>query len=102
MALVSVAFQFSFTFLFGVLVSVVYLRTGRLVGAVLAHSFCNLVGVPNLRPLVSRDTPPRQRILFIGGYLAGVALFAALLAPLTDPHYFGSRLYALATNKSAP
>ena len=42
------AFQFTYTSLFGFFAAFVFLRTGNLWAVVVAHSFCNRMGVPRL------------------------------------------------------
>lgn len=41
-------FQFTYTSLFGFFAAFVYLRTGNLFAAIVAHSFCNVMGFPRL------------------------------------------------------
>ena len=41
-------FQFTYTTLFGWYAAFLYLRTGSLPGVILAHSFCNWMGLPRL------------------------------------------------------
>ena len=41
-------FQFAYTSLFGFFAAFVFLRTGNLFACILAHSFCNRMGVPRL------------------------------------------------------
>ncbi|KAF2722147.1 Abi-domain-containing protein [Polychaeton citri CBS 116435] len=41
-------FQFSYTSLFGFFAAFVYLRTGSVLAAIVAHSFCNRMGLPRL------------------------------------------------------
>lgn len=75
----------------------VLLRTGQALPCVLAHAFCNLMGLPNLAPLLAPPrilvTPAtvtlyRHRLVFLGLYLLGIALFALTLFPWTDPALF--------------
>jgi prenyl protein peptidase len=40
------AFQFTYTSLFGFFAAFVYLRTGNLYSVILAHAFCNWMGLP--------------------------------------------------------
>lgn len=42
------AFQFAYTSLFGFFAAFVFLRTGNLWAVIVAHSFCNKMGVPRL------------------------------------------------------
>lgn len=75
----------------------VLLRTGQALPCVLAHAFCNLMGLPNLAPLLAPPrvlvTPAtvtlyRHRVIFLGIYALGIALFALTLFPWTDPALF--------------
>lgn len=49
-------FQFTYTSLFGFFATFVLLRTGNIWAAVLAHSFCNWMGVPRLTGKVGQYT----------------------------------------------
>lgn len=48
MAILRSLFQFAYTSLFGFFAAFVFLRTGNLVSCVLAHTFCNWMGLPRL------------------------------------------------------
>jgi prenyl protein peptidase len=48
MALARTVFQFTYTSLFGFFAAFVYIRTGNLLSVILAHSFCNWMGLPRL------------------------------------------------------
>lgn len=84
-ALAAVAFQFSYTALFGWLAAWLFVRSRHLAAVALPHAFCNFMGPP-LPPAPA--APGRSRIL--AAYGLGVAGFALLLRPLSDP-----RLYAI-------
>jgi len=43
-----IAFQLTYTFLFGIFTNFVFLRTNNLWSCFAVHSFCNFMGVPNL------------------------------------------------------
>jgi len=45
-ALLRSLFQFTYTSLFGFFAAFVFLRTGNVYGVILAHSFCNWMGLP--------------------------------------------------------
>lgn len=83
-ALAAVAFQFSYTALFGWLAAWLFVRSRHLAAVTLPHAFCNFMGPP-LPPAPA--APGRSRIM--AAYGLGVAGFALLLRPLSDP-----RLYA--------
>ncbi|KAF2711198.1 Abi-domain-containing protein [Pleomassaria siparia CBS 279.74] len=46
MAVLRTVFQFTYTSLFGFFAAFVYLRTGNLLTIILAHAFCNWMGLP--------------------------------------------------------
>lgn len=47
-AIVRSLFQFTYTSLFGFFAAFVFIRTGNLYSVILAHSFCNWMGLPRL------------------------------------------------------
>ncbi|KAH8431259.1 CAAX prenyl protease RCE1 [Aspergillus melleus] len=68
-------FQFSYTTIFGWYATFIYLRTGSLPAAILAHTFCNWCGLPRLwgrveavlpidPPLVKGKENPDRHILY--------------------------------------
>lgn len=75
-----------------------FLRTGSLLPCVLTHSFCNLMGLPNLAFLLPPPSllppPPSSFILhahrgkILGVYALGIGLFAILLYPCSDPQWY--------------
>jgi prenyl protein peptidase len=94
-----VIFQLAYTSLFGMYAAALLLRTNHLLGAVLAHSWCNLLGVPDLSFLARKYHPlypKRVQILLV--YVAGIIVFALALRPLTDD---SSWLYATTTDASS-
>ncbi len=86
-ALAAVAFQFSFTALFGWLAAWLFVRSRHLAGVALPHAFCNLMGPPLPPP---RGTPGRSKIL--AAYGLGIAGFWLLLRPLSEPRLFANEL----------
>lgn len=46
--LLQTTFQFGFTTLFGMFVTFVFLRTGNVYSCILAHTFCNWMGLPRI------------------------------------------------------
>ncbi|KAM9219763.1 CAAX prenyl protease 2 isoform 1-T1 [Dugong dugon] len=82
----SAAFQFSYTAVFGAYTAFLFIRTGHLIGPVLCHSFCNYMGFPAV--CAALEHPQRRPLL--AGYALGVGLFLLLLQPLTDPKLYGS------------
>jgi prenyl protein peptidase len=45
-AIVRSVFQFSYTYLFGIYATFLFLRTGSLLAVVIVHAFCNAMGLP--------------------------------------------------------
>ena len=96
--LASTAFQISFTSLFGAFATFVFLRTGSVVGPILAHTCCNYFRVPRLWGRVGGDDDhalhprrPRRSIVWSIIYYSllplGAWAFAHLLWPWTaSPH----------------
>ncbi|XP_025771426.1 CAAX prenyl protease 2 [Puma concolor] len=84
--ILSAAFQFSYTAVFGAYTAFLFIRTGHLIGPVLCHSFCNYMGFPAV--CAALEHPQRRPLL--AGYALGVGLFLLLLQPLTDPKLYGS------------
>ncbi|KAI8333331.1 hypothetical protein BC941DRAFT_434431 [Chlamydoabsidia padenii] len=80
-ATLSSVFQFAYTTLFGWYVSFLFLRTGSVWPCVLCHSFCNMMGFPDVGDIPHR--PYRQRQVIWACFIAGVILFACLLYPLS-------------------
>jgi len=83
-----VAVQFTYTSLFGAYSSYLFLRTGHLVGPLLAHSFCNSQGLPNFGG-VPGHTHART---LSAAFIVGRASFALLvfLDAIYRPALFGS------------
>ena len=103
-ALGQTLFQFAYTTLFGVYTAFVFARTGNLAAAFACHGFCNYMGLPDLDfSCVPSDLPwlskreklvqvvlHKHRTLLFALHGAGMALFGALLFPLTRPEAFAS------------
>ena len=71
-----VGVQFSYTSLFGAYSSYLFLRTGQLIGPFFAHSFCNLMGLPDFKRVPHH---PHARLL-TAAFICGISCFALLLA----------------------
>ena len=56
-ALLTSLFQFSYTTLFGWYANFVFIRTGNLLSVILAHSFCNWMGLPRVWGRVEAGVP---------------------------------------------
>jgi prenyl protein peptidase len=82
--LIGLALQVGYTSVFGMFSAFLFVRTGHLVSPVLAHSLCNLLGLPPVDELTSHPHP----IALLSLYLLGMTAFILLLFPLTDPTWF--------------
>lgn len=82
--LMGLGLQVGYTSLFGMFSAFLFVRTGHLVSPVLAHSACNLLGLP---PIDALFTHPRPYSMFTL-YLIGLATFVLFLFPFTDPTLF--------------
>ncbi len=49
MVILSSAFQFFYTTVFGAYATFSFIRTGSILGVILLHSFCNFMGLPSIR-----------------------------------------------------
>eukprot|EP01102_Stenamoeba_stenopodia_P010545 TRINITY_DN3191_c0_g1_i3.p1 TRINITY_DN3191_c0_g1~~TRINITY_DN3191_c0_g1_i3.p1 ORF type:complete len:286 (+),score=48.94 TRINITY_DN3191_c0_g1_i3:335-1192(+) len=85
-ALLETLFQLFYTTVFGIYSSFLFVRTGHVIGPVLAHTFCNLMGFPALGYIPGH---PKQNVIAVTLVL-GLAAFFYLLYPLTDPTLYGS------------
>ena len=65
--------QFTYTSLFGAYSSYLYLRSGLVYGPLLAHVFCNALGLPDFGAVPSH---PRRRLIG-GAFIVGLAGFIA-------------------------
>lgn len=84
-ALLQVAFQVFYTSLFGMYSNFLLLRTGSTLAVILAHTFCNHLGFPDLNFLVSKQDPLHRHRTWLGSlYLAGIVAFSMLIAPMTS------------------
>ncbi|KAK8801520.1 hypothetical protein WA171_004660, partial [Blastocystis sp. BT1] len=86
-ALLQCCFMFTYTTLFGVLVSYVYVRTGNLLAAGLVHSLCNFFSIPSFE--YNRPSSPlySKRTIINGAYVVGVILFIVLFPILLNPQW---------------
>ena len=94
-------FMFTYTTLFGVLVSYVYVRTGNLLAAGFVHSLCNFFSIPSFE--YNRQSSllyPKRRSIFSFGlslvvinaaYVIGVILYIVLFPILLNPQWCKSQ-----------
>lgn len=79
--------QLTYTSLFGWFATFLFLRTSSLLAPCLCHSFCNLMGFPDVSNIQYYG---RWKIWIYVAFVLGIALFAGMLAPLTSPSLYGS------------
>lgn len=82
--LLGLILQVGYTSLFGMFSAFLFVRTGHLVSPVLAHSLCNVLGLPPIDTLHTHTHPYFMFTL----YLTGLVTFVLLLFPLTNPTWF--------------
>lgn len=75
-----VGFQLGYTVIFGSYASFLFIRTGHLIAPVVAHIFCNFMGLPVLYS--------RRNGIVSFAFIAGVAGFLWLLFPATHPDLY--------------
>lgn len=78
--MVSCIFQLCYTWLFGILTNYMFLRTNNLLGCILAHSFCNWNGFPDLVVYGQKW----WRVTYYALLILGAVGFFSNLHPLTD------------------
>ncbi|KAK9122768.1 hypothetical protein Sjap_012370 [Stephania japonica] len=78
-----IGFQLGYTVIFGSYASFLFIRTGHLVAPLVAHIFCNTMGLPLL--------PSRGKGLMNVVSIAGMIGFLLLLFPATRPSMFNGK-----------
>jgi len=80
-ALMITLFQFTYTSLFGAYCSYLFIRTGSIFPPIIAHSFCNVMGLPQIGTELKQW--PQRKYAIIAAYLIGIASFIYCLGPWT-------------------
>ncbi|OMO68311.1 CAAX amino terminal protease [Corchorus olitorius] len=78
-----IGLQLGYTVIFGSYASFLFIRTGNIVAPLVAHAFCNYMGLPVL--FVQRKG------LVTVAFIAGVISFVWLLFPITRPDLYNDR-----------
>ena len=73
--LLGLAVQWTYTTLFGAFASHVFVRTGSLLGVILAHVICNYMGLPDIGFSHKSSSLHRYRWLVMTVYFFGISLF---------------------------
>ncbi|PNT30473.1 hypothetical protein POPTR_006G083300v4 [Populus trichocarpa] len=79
-AFMVVGLQLGYTVIFGSYASFLFIRTGHLVAPLVAHIFCNFMGLPVLFV--------RRTGMVSLAFIAGTVAFICLLCPVTQPHLY--------------
>ncbi|KAK7345355.1 hypothetical protein VNO77_15958 [Canavalia gladiata] len=82
--LMVIGLQLGYTVIFGSYASFLFIRTGHLIAPLVAHIYCNFMGLPVLHSKKSGIVS----IVFIMGFLG----FLCLLFPLTGPNLYNDRM----------
>ncbi|KAL8152925.1 hypothetical protein V2J09_010685 [Rumex salicifolius] len=85
-ASLAVGIQLMYTVVFGSYASFLYIRTGHLIAPLVAHIFCNFMGLPVLYSQ-SKGHP----LMFLTLFVAGTVGFLWLLFPVTNPDLYNSK-----------
>lgn len=83
-AVMVVGLQLGYTVVFGSYASFLFVRTGHLLAPLVAHVFCNFMGLPLL---FSR----RRGVVVSLAFVVGMFGFLWLLFPMTSPYLFNER-----------
>lgn len=84
--------QLTYTSIFGLIASLLFMRTGNLLAPVASHVLCNLLGLPDVGFMHSPTSDGRNeysslfvhRHLLLALHALGLVAFAVLLFPLTE------------------
>ncbi|XP_019703479.1 CAAX prenyl protease 2 isoform X3 [Elaeis guineensis] len=80
----SLGLQLGYTVIFGSYASFLFIRTGNLISPIVAHIFCNVMGLPTL-------SSSRTKGAATVACVAGLAGFCWLLFPATSPDMYNGR-----------
>jgi len=78
--------QLAYTYIFGCIATLLYLRTGTIATSILSHVICNIVQLPDLSFCTGGQLfPLRHFLLSLHGL--GLALFVLFIYPLTETEF---------------
>lgn len=77
-AAMSVLFQFCYTYLFGAYACFLFVKTKCIYASILAHTFCNYMGFPDVDVLVSHEHKKLLWVLHIAGIVGFIFLFTII------------------------
>ncbi|XP_020110581.1 CAAX prenyl protease 2 isoform X2 [Ananas comosus] len=84
-ALLIVGVQLGYTVIFGWYAAFLFIRTGNLLSPIVAHIFCNVMGLPVL-------SSSRTLGLATAAFAVGLACFLWLLFPATNPKIYNNKI----------
>lgn len=84
-------FQFSYTTIFGIYSAYLFASTGHFIAPLLAHSFCNFMGVPDIQELLENDGLKRK--LLISCYFIGLFGWIFLIRTAFQPDFYKNSLF---------
>jgi len=93
--ILEVIFQVAYTTIFGIYVGYVYVNTGSLLAAICLHSYCNMMGFPELQAMIDQDYEKSERIILQVSYAVGLIAFFYSWGYLMDPTYYDSLFYKI-------
>jgi prenyl protein peptidase len=85
-------FQFSYTYLFGIYATYLFIRTGSFFGPFASHILCNYMGFPNINDLVN-EFNGWQKAIIILFYAIGFFSFSCLIIYATVPDFFNNTVF---------
>jgi prenyl protein peptidase len=84
-------FQFSYTYIFGVYSSFLFIRTGHFIPSFITHTLCNALGIPDVMNLIDmQDGQVKRKFFYMLCYLIGLWLFSTNLFFLTQSNFYYS------------
>lgn len=94
---VQTVLQFTYTYIFGVIACVLFLRTGNIITPIISHVYCNYMGLPDVGFMTAAADELSFlhpcRYLLIVLHALGLLLFAYLVVPMTAPFISTSSVY---------
>ncbi|KAF9962797.1 hypothetical protein BGZ65_007889 [Modicella reniformis] len=79
--------QLTYTSLFGWFATFLFLRTSNLLAPCLTHSFCNMMGLPDVSNIGHYNASWKKWIY--AAFIVGLILFVMLMVPMTQPALYG-------------
>ncbi|CAF0724828.1 unnamed protein product [Rotaria sp. Silwood1] len=84
-------FQFSYTYVFGVYSSFLFIRTGHFIPSFIIHTLCNSLGIPDFMNLIDMNNGERKRkLIYMICYIMGLWLFSTNLYTYTQSNFYYS------------